>query len=206
MGDRCPHCGAKLPATGDAFCSECHQELDEPPAQPRSPSRHAEGPVVSFGPATLVWYASEDRLFRWLKLSWYDDRGSLDATEDGLRFLGETGTIRMPRGCTVQPPRLILHWLSVASLAVGNGLLLFFCAAGGFASLTLGNLLTYAGLAFLNVLTVALWPLWWVRVDYRDDEGRSRRAYFTPGSVAARLSGGVRRLHERMRQDVAGPE
>src|SRR5947209_175920 len=33
----CPHCGAKLPDTGDAFCSECHNALDEPPAVSQYP-------------------------------------------------------------------------------------------------------------------------------------------------------------------------
>jgi hypothetical protein len=30
----CPHCGARLPVTHDAFCSECRQPLDEPRGQP----------------------------------------------------------------------------------------------------------------------------------------------------------------------------
>jgi hypothetical protein len=31
MSDRCPHCGALLPDTADAFCPSCRAALDEPP-------------------------------------------------------------------------------------------------------------------------------------------------------------------------------
>jgi hypothetical protein len=34
MTQNCPHCGAKLPANGDAFCPECRNSLDEPPVDP----------------------------------------------------------------------------------------------------------------------------------------------------------------------------
>jgi hypothetical protein len=30
MSERCPHCGAHLPDTADAFCPECRAALDEP--------------------------------------------------------------------------------------------------------------------------------------------------------------------------------
>ncbi len=32
MKTECPHCGASLPSTQDAFCPECFQGLDEPTA------------------------------------------------------------------------------------------------------------------------------------------------------------------------------
>jgi len=31
MSERCPHCGAPLPETADAFCPQCRAALDEPP-------------------------------------------------------------------------------------------------------------------------------------------------------------------------------
>ncbi|MBY0228474.1 MAG: hypothetical protein K2W96_04250, partial [Gemmataceae bacterium] len=33
----CPHCGAEQPETSDAFCAECREALDEPPAVPHPP-------------------------------------------------------------------------------------------------------------------------------------------------------------------------
>ena len=32
MSTHCPHCGARTPDVGDAFCPECRRPLDEPPA------------------------------------------------------------------------------------------------------------------------------------------------------------------------------
>jgi hypothetical protein len=34
MYERCPHCGAPLPATGDAFCPDCRNDLTEPSTSP----------------------------------------------------------------------------------------------------------------------------------------------------------------------------
>jgi hypothetical protein len=31
MAEICPHCGAQLPVVRDAFCSECHNDLEDPP-------------------------------------------------------------------------------------------------------------------------------------------------------------------------------
>lgn len=37
----CPHCGSKLPIVRDAFCTFCHEPLDEPPAVPRTDEEKA---------------------------------------------------------------------------------------------------------------------------------------------------------------------
>lgn len=37
MEATCPHCGSRLPAPGDAFCPQCRNAVDEPPAVPLTP-------------------------------------------------------------------------------------------------------------------------------------------------------------------------
>jgi hypothetical protein len=37
----CPHCGASLPITQDAFCTSCHEPLDEAPPRPLNRQEHA---------------------------------------------------------------------------------------------------------------------------------------------------------------------
>ena len=37
MSKLCPHCGARLPITNDAFCSDCRGELAESPDNPLHP-------------------------------------------------------------------------------------------------------------------------------------------------------------------------
>ena len=37
----CPHCGAQLPPVQDAFCSSCHEPLDESPAELPEPVEQA---------------------------------------------------------------------------------------------------------------------------------------------------------------------
>jgi hypothetical protein len=48
---QCPHCGASLPATRDAFCPECFQGLDEPTAAELAAERAAKGQKESPGRA-----------------------------------------------------------------------------------------------------------------------------------------------------------
>ena len=40
-GDRCPHCGTKLPVLRDAFCPECRNDLADPPASAVASDPHA---------------------------------------------------------------------------------------------------------------------------------------------------------------------
>jgi hypothetical protein len=47
MRTNCPHCGADLPPTGDAYCSDCHQDLDEPTAAARAADRTGHGELTS---------------------------------------------------------------------------------------------------------------------------------------------------------------
>ncbi len=38
----CPHCGSSLPPTQDAFCTICHEALDEPVIIERTPDQKAD--------------------------------------------------------------------------------------------------------------------------------------------------------------------
>jgi hypothetical protein len=96
----------------------------------------------------------------------------------------------------------VIPWAAVASLALGNALVLLLAGAGAFDYLTLESPLTYVVLGLLDLFALACWPMQWVRVDYVDEQGDSGRAYFTMGSAAGRWSGGVRRLRERLQEWV----
>jgi hypothetical protein len=58
MSMSCPHCGASLPAVGDAFCPECHEALDEPPTAPRAsgPAQPAQAGVATPVVRYLGWF------------------------------------------------------------------------------------------------------------------------------------------------------
>jgi hypothetical protein len=44
MSETCPHCGAEVSAGRDAFCPNCRNALNEPPAAPNAPDQsQAEG-------------------------------------------------------------------------------------------------------------------------------------------------------------------
>ena len=62
MPEVCPHCGERLPIVVDAFCPECREPLDEPPAQPRAATpADAEAPRpadrVVPSPVRAAWCA-----------------------------------------------------------------------------------------------------------------------------------------------------
>jgi hypothetical protein len=201
MAKLCPHCGAKLPETGDAFCSECHNALDEAPAISHQPPRPAgEGPLGTGEPG--IWYATEGRVLRWLKFAWDDDRGGIDPVSGGLRFSGRARTLWMTRFRAAPLLVWVIPWAAVASLALGNALVLLLAGTGAFNYLTLDSPLTYVVLGLVDLFALACWPMQWVRVDYVDEQGNPGRAYFTVGSVAGRWAGGVRRLQERLHEWV----
>src|SRR5713101_641026 len=137
MAEVCPHCGAKLPAIRDAFCSACFNDLDEAPARPLGHSKLEKVQGIAETPEVAVWFTTEARVFRWMKLSWYDDRGSFDIMTEGLRFTGRKGAFLMPRISAVQLIGPVIPWAVVASLAMGNILVLIMAKAGAFNYLTL---------------------------------------------------------------------
>ena len=49
MPTNCPHCGAKLSAARDAFCSACFCDLDELPDEPVEPGQDAPSQGLTVG-------------------------------------------------------------------------------------------------------------------------------------------------------------
>src|SRR5438270_3409463 len=66
MARSCPHCGATLASVGDAFCSECHNALDELPAAASPPQREDRCPASSVsdivGAESLSWEELRDEI------------------------------------------------------------------------------------------------------------------------------------------------
>ena len=200
MPSSCPHCGAKLPDIGDAFCSECHKALDEAPATSQLPHQPAcNAPSRS---PDRIWYATESRVFGWLKFAWNDDHGVIAPLAGGLRFAGRTRTLQMTRLCAGPLLVWVFPWGAVASLLLGNGVVLLLAEAGAFNFLTVDNLLTYVVLGSIDVFAIASWPMRWIRVDFVTERGERDRAYFTVASVMGRWKDGVRRLYEQLQEWV----
>jgi len=55
MQPQCPHCGASLPPTRDAFCPNCFQGLDEPTAAQRGAERTEESEEDARARARARW-------------------------------------------------------------------------------------------------------------------------------------------------------
>jgi hypothetical protein len=146
-----------------------------------------------------VWYATEERVFRWVKLSWCDDQGSIETTPQGLLFLGQQVRLGMSRITAVHFAGPLIPWVGVVSLALGNVLVLLMARAGAFNYLTLESPITYIFLVAIDLLAIATWPMRWVRVDYLDEQGQPIRGYFTVGSVLGRCTGGPKRLYAQLR-------
>jgi hypothetical protein len=169
----CPACGAPAAEVERWRGAADEQALREAPADP----------------VGVVWYATDGWFSRWLKTSWYEDRGALVAGAEGLRFVGRRQVVRMPRVLAAGWAGPMFGRTAALALVVMNGLVLALSASGAYKVLTLDNPLTYFVLAFCNVLVAAAYPMWWVRVDYAGEDGRPGVAYLSPGSRAARWSG-----------------
>jgi hypothetical protein len=188
-----------MPAIRDAFCPECRGDLDAAPAN--ATAAFPPGDQATRAAAdNSVWYASEGRVFRWFKQSWYDDRGSLQPTSEGIRFVGENGAWTLGQPSAVQLIGPVIPWIAFVSLAIGNGLVLLMSWAGLFNFLTLNSPETYIFLGIMDLLAPACWPMKWVKVDYLDEQGRPTKAYFTAASVLERWRGGVKRLLAQIQQ------
>src|SRR5438093_999307 len=94
-----------------------------------------------------VWYATEDRIRGWGKFSWYDDRGSIKASEGRVQFFGRKGALDVRRVAGVRLVGPTVPCAALAWLALGNVVVLLMAGAGGFNYLTLENPMTYAVLA-----------------------------------------------------------
>jgi hypothetical protein len=135
-----------------------------------------------------------------MKLSWYDDRGSIDATPQGLLFRGQKGRFGMTRVTAVHLDGPVIPWAAVASLAIGNVLVLLMANARVFNYLTLENPISYLLLLGIDLFAIASWPMNWVRVDYLGEDDQPGRAYFTSASVLERWRGGPNRLCALLRR------
>jgi hypothetical protein len=200
MPELCPHCGATLPMVRDAFCSECGNDLDEASPRPVARNDPEGGQRGADEPSDALWYATGERVFALVKLSWYDDRGTVGASPGGLRFAGKQGTWVMGRVTAVRPIGPVVPWAAGVSLVAGNVAVWLLAWAGAFQFLTLDNPLTYLLLGGLDLFVISGWPLTWVKVDYQDEGGRPLTAYFTAAARTGRWLGGANRLCERLRQ------
>ncbi len=198
MPDSCPHCGTNLPPVQDGFCPDCRGDLAEAPLEPR-PDRAVPGGDAL---ATGVWYTTKDRLFSWMKMRWFDDQGSISAAPPRFVFRGQRTRFGMSRLVAVRLDGPVVPWGAAVNLALGNVLVLFLAWAGAFNILTLDNPYTYVVLAAIDVLAVAMWPLYWVRVDYLSDNDQPGRAYFTTASLVERWKGGPKRLSALLRRNA----
>jgi hypothetical protein len=135
-----------------------------------------------------------------MKQSWYDDRGLIDSTAEGLRFAGEKVVLRMERISAVHLTGPVIPWVALTSLLIGNVLVLLMAKAGVFNYMTLENPVTYVALGLLDLFALVSWPMHWVKVEYLDERDQPCRAYFTAGSLLGRWTGGTGRLHALMQQ------
>ena len=113
---------------------------------------------------------------RMVKFIATDDRGSLAMSSDGIQFVGRKLDVTVTRIVAVSLTRQQIPWPSYAVLTL-VGVLLF-------------AIIYSLPLAAAVALVIAgdLFGLWvavstkWVRVDYQDESGSRRSAYFADGS------------------------
>jgi len=58
MAETCPHCGAALPTTSDAFCPECRNDLDDV-ASPKLPPQNGKATRGAVSEAFHIWHATK---------------------------------------------------------------------------------------------------------------------------------------------------
>jgi hypothetical protein len=141
-----------------------------------------------------VWYAAEKHGIPWLKTSFVDDKGSVEAVPGGMCFDGQKSRIVMARITHVAIVWRILPLQAIICLAGGNILVLFMAYVGSFQYITLENLLIYVYLVCFDLFAISVWPWTWVRVDFMGKDGEPGRGYFTMAAFLGRWKGGTRRL------------
>jgi hypothetical protein len=155
--------------------------------------------------AAAIGCSSERRVHRWLKVSWYDDRGSIQTTTEGPVFVGRRGVLNLSRVNEVEAVGPIIPWAAFASLLLGNLIVVAIAWAGAFNFLTVQSPQMYIFLGALDVIVPLTWPMNWVKVELLDDRQRPLIAYFTVDSTAATLSGGGKRLHTQIKGFMTQP-
>jgi hypothetical protein len=200
----CPHCGAGLPIVRDAFCPACGNDLAEAPSRPLGQG-HSGQPGGSTGEPLEVWYATEARARGWGGLFWHDDRGTLAAWAQGLRFAGRRGPLSLSQVKAVRLTGPVAVTVPAVLLLGGIGAFLLLVGAGALTGLTFSNPITYVLLVLANVFALASWPWSWARVDYLDENGAPRTGYFTAASMLHRWAGRTREMVELARQQAGRP-
>lgn len=156
-----------------------------------------------------VWYATPDRAGSLTKLVVFDDAGSLAVAPQGCAFSGKNGRIDVGGISAVSLSRQRLPWgtyalvnaVTVPVLALPVWLLL-----GSRPELAVGwGLALVAGLVCLLVAGNALGVLVgistrWVVVEYADEHGQARRAYFADASGFGwgGIFGGTQRVYRAL--------
>jgi hypothetical protein len=123
-----------------------------------------------------VLYATPEKVNRMVKFKATDDRGSLAVSSDGVQFVGRKLNLTARRIVAVSLARQQIPWPSYAVLTL--------------VCIPLFAMIYSLPLAEAVVLVIAgdLFGLWvavstkWVRVDYQDESGSRRSAYFADGS------------------------
>jgi hypothetical protein len=123
-----------------------------------------------------VWYATPEKVHRKVKFIAMDDRGSLAMSPDGIQFVGRKLNLTVRRIVAVSLVRQQIPWPSYAVVTL--------------VGVPLIAMIYSLPLAAAVALVVAgdLFGLWvavsgkWVRVDYQDESGSRRSAYFADGS------------------------
>lgn len=146
---------------------------------------------------TAVWYVTGEWLRRLVKLTWYEDQGWLNQSGGGLVFTSSRRVLRMtPSAVELVGP--FLPPLAVGMLLLSNAFYLTLVVGGVFKTLTVDSPSTYVVLLFANAVMVASHPLRWVRVRYKDEDGKDAEAMFAVGSLLIRVLGGTGRLFETL--------
>ncbi|HYH69017.1 MAG TPA: hypothetical protein VD866_30260 [Urbifossiella sp.] len=222
VGQHCVHCRERFSSEfGARFCARCgcpvHDDCRRTsgaaeidcPARGAPPAEMARWRPVADADAqrtaaiagrqtgTAVWFVTDGWLRRLLRLTWYEDQGWLNQSGGGLVFTGSRRVLRMtPSAVELVGP--FLPRLAVVTMVLSNILVLTMVVGGAFTTLTADHPSTYVMLLLVNALMVASHPLRWVRVRYKDEDGKDAEALFAVGSLLIRVLGGTGRLFERL--------
>ena len=153
-----------------------------------------------------VWYATPERIRSIVKLRVMDDRGSLAMAADQIQFMGRNTYISVSRVAAVSLVRQQIPWLGVAAVSL---VAIPVCLVLDYLGHAAAALIVVVGVS-PSALLVAI-STKWVKVDYQDESGASRTAYFADGSEFGLrgLLGGTKELHRAIAShsgvESAGP-
>jgi hypothetical protein len=149
-----------------------------------------------------VWYAPPQRFRSLVRWSSRSDRGEMAFFPQRLVFSGLEGDldIRMVKGVSIV--RRPIPWLSFGA---DNVLLVLIVVSGASSFFTVGNPVTIPLIVAIDVVfLLLLGQIKWVEIEYVDESGETRQAYFTDGSSfgLGRALGGAEKLYEVIRSTL----